>query len=178
MSIDIKSKEILSHLQSTDQEFVLETIEKIRESGNLLIMEGLLDLLHDTSFPEIKKSILNLFSELKNEKSVTLLISAITNEKYREEQKELVACCWQNGLNYTEYLSVFIELVIHESFLTAFEAFTVIENMYGNIPDEVINQEIIKIEKSLLNTNEEKAYLLKGLLTIIREIPEEQEFLD
>jgi len=61
MSIDIKSKEILSHLQSTDQEFVLETIEKIRESGNLLIMEGLLDLLHNTSFPEIKKSILNLF---------------------------------------------------------------------------------------------------------------------
>ena len=50
--------------------------------------------------------------------------------------------------------------------------------MFGNIPDEVINQEIIKIEKSLLNTNEEKAYLLKGLLTIIREIPEEQEFLD
>ena len=178
MSIDIKSKEILSHLQSTDQEFVLETIEKIRESGNLLIMEALLDLLHDTPSPEIKKSILNLFSELKNEKSVTLLISAITNEKYRDEQNELVACCWQNGLNYNEYLSVFIDLVIHESFLTAFEAFTVIENMFGNIPDEVINQEIIKVENALLNAGEEKAYLLKGLLTIIREIPEEQEFLD
>ena len=178
MSIDLKSKEILANLQSTDPEFVLETIGIIRESGNRLIMEGLLELLHNTPIPEIKKSILTLFSELKNKESVPLLVSAITNEKYRDEQKELVACCWQNGLIYNNYISVFIDLVIHESFLTAFEAFTVIENMFGNIPDEIINQEINKIEKSLLNASEEKTYLLKGLLTIIREIPEEQEFSD
>ena len=178
MSIDIKSKGILTNLQSTDPEFVLETIEKIRESGNRFIMEGLFELLHVTLYPEIKKSILNLLSDLKYKESIPLLISAITNERYKKEQKELVACCWQNGLNYNDFLPVFIDLVIQESFLTAFEAFTVIENMFGNIPDEVINQEIIKIEKSLLNASEEKAYLLKGLLTIIREIPEEQEFSD
>jgi len=178
MSIELKSKEILTNLLSTDPELVLETIEKIRESGNRYIMEGLFDLLHVTTFPEIKKSILNLLSDLKHKESIPLIINAITNDKYKDEQKELVACCWQNGLNYNEYLSVFIDLVIHESFLTAFEAFTVIENMFGIIPDEVINQEIIKVKNSIQTASEEKTYLLKGLLTIIREIPEEQEFSD
>ena len=178
MSTDIKSNEILNNLKSTDSEFVLETIEKIRESGNQFIMEGLFDLLHNTPFPEIRKSILVLFSELKNNESVPPLIEAVTSEKYLTERKELVACCWQNGLNYNEYLPVFIDLVIRESFMIAFEAFTVIENMYGNIPDEIIDREITKVEDALREADEDKTYLLKGLLTIIREIPEEQEFSD
>ena len=82
MSIDVKSKEILANLKSKDQEFVLRTIEKIRESGNSLILEELIELLHNTKHIEIKKSILNLFSELKNKESVHALISAIKNEKY------------------------------------------------------------------------------------------------
>ena len=178
MSIDIISKEILSGLNSTDQEVVLETIDKIRESGNRSIMEELFGLLHNTPYPEIKKSILTLFSDLKNKESVPLLIEAINNNKYGNERKELVACCWQNGLNYNEFLPVFIDLVIGEPFLVAFEAFTVIENMFGNIPDEVINNEITKLTNALQEASEEKAYLLNGLLTIIREIPEEQEFSD
>jgi hypothetical protein len=98
------------------------------------------------------------------------------NEKYRDERTELVACCWQNGLNYTEYLPLFIDLVIDEPFLTAFEAFTVIENMYGRIDDEVIGKEIIKITEAFSTASDEKAYLLNGLLTIIRDIPEMQEY--
>ena len=173
---DPKSQEILNNLKSTDTDFVLETIEKIRESGNRLIMEGIVDLLHNTQIPEIKKSILNLLSELKSKESIPLLLEAIKNEKYLAERKELVACCWQNGLNYNEYFPVFIDLVINHSFLIAFEAFTVIENMYGVISDEVIDQEIAKINNALQQADEEKAYLLRGLVTIIRDIPEKSEF--
>jgi len=176
MSIDLKTKELLSNLKSEDPEIVLETIEKIRKSGNRSIMNALFGLLHETTIPEIKKSILNLFSELKNKESLPLLIEAISNEKYIKERKELVACCWQNGLTYNDYLPIFINLVIKESFLVAFEAFTVIENMYGTIADEVIEQEVTKVKGALEGADEEKAYLLNGLLTIIQEIPEEPEF--
>ena len=178
MNIDLKSKEILTNLKSADPDAILEIIGKIRESGSRFIMEGLLDLLHDTTYPEIKKSILELLSELKHKESVPLLIEAIANEKFRNERKDLVACCWQNGLDYTDYLPVFVGLVIDEPFLIAFEAFTVLENMYGLISDEIIDQEVLKLTKALGNASAEKAYLLNGLLTIIREIPEVQEFSD
>ena len=176
MNIDLKSREILTNLKSDDPEFVLETIEKIRESGNRIIMEGLFDLLHETTLPEIKKSVLNLFSELKQKESVPLLIDAIANDNYRNERKDLVACCWQNGLNYNAHLSFFVNLVIDEPFLIAFEAFTVIENMYGIIDEEVVEKEIGKVIGALQRAEGEKVYLLNGLLTIIREIPEESEF--
>ena len=178
MTIDAKSKEILSNLKSTNPEFVLRTVDKIRESGNSFVMEGLIELLHNTELPEIKKSILNLFSELKNIESIPAIIAAIKNEKYTNERKELVASCWQNGLIFNDYLPVFIDLVINEEFIVAFEAFTVIENMYGRIEDEIIDAEIIKIKNALKNTSEQKAYLLNGLLEVIRDIPEKQEFTD
>jgi len=178
MTIDVKSKEILSNLKSTDPEFILETIDKIRESGNRFIVAGLIDLLHETDLPEIKKSVLNLLSELKNKESVPVFIEAIKDEKYAGVRKELVACCWQNGLIYNEYLPVFIDLVIHEEFQVAFEAFTVIENMFGRVEDEIIDKEIAKVKDALTNATEQKAYLLNGLLAIVRDIPEEQEFND
>ncbi len=178
MGIEVKSGEILSRLKSTDPDFVLETIEEVKESGNSFILEGLIDLLHDTELPSIKKSILNLFSELKNKESIPHLIAAIKDEKYIGERKDLVACCWQNGLIYNEYLPVFIDLVINETFMIAFEAFTVIENMFGRIEDEIIDKEIVKVTNVLKDASAEKAYLLNGLLTIIRDIPEEQEYSD
>jgi hypothetical protein len=176
MSISANMEQTLLSLRSPDPEIVLETIENLKETGNHLILDGIFDLLHDTQISEIKKSILTLLSELKSKESIPILISAIVNEKYRDERTELVACCWQNGLNYTEYLPLFIDLVIDEPFLTAFEAFTVIENMYGRIDDEVIGKEIIKITEAFSTASDEKAYLLNGLLTIIRDIPEMQEY--
>ena len=176
MSIDKMIKEILANPITADPEQVLETIEKAKESGNHLILEGLFDLLQISQSPEIKKSVVNLLSELKSKESVPYLIEAIKNEKYKNERVDLISCCWQNGLIYNTYLPFFIDLVIHEPFLIAFEAFTVIENMYGIVEEAIIEQEIIKITEALNSSGEEKAYLLNGLLTIIRDIPEVQEF--
>jgi len=158
MVSDSKSKEIISNLRSPDSDLVLETIDKLREAGNNLIFPELIELLHNTELPEIKKSVLNLLSELKYKESVPLLMTAIKNEKYANERKELVACCWQNGLNYNEIIHVFIDLVIEEEFLVAIE------------------NELIKIKEALKEAGEQKAYLLNGLLSVIRDIPEEQEF--
>lgn len=178
MSIDTKLEQILADLRSNDPEFVLETIEKVKESGNHLILGGLLDLLHETQLPEIKKSVLTLLSELKNKESIPYLIAAIQNEKFSKERLDLVACCWQNGLSYNAYLPLFIDLVIRSEFLIAFEAFTVVENMYGRIEEDVIENELLKINHALESARDEKGYLLNGLLTIIRDIPETQEFTE
>ena len=178
MEIDLKSKKIIADLKSSDQELVIETIELVRESGNHHTLAGIIELLHDTEHIEIKKSILNLLSELKDKESIPVLIAAIQDEKYINERKDLVSSCWQNGLTFNEYLPFFIDLIIQEEFLIAFEAFTVIENMVGKIEEKVIDAEIIKINEALKATTEQKAYFLKELLTIIQDIPEKQEYVD
>jgi hypothetical protein len=178
MIIDERLKGIHSKLKSKDQEILLKTIDLIRENGNSLIISDIIDLLHNTEFEDIKKSVLNLLSELKHQESVSSLMAAVNNQKYADERKDLLACCWQNGLKYNEYLPLLIDLVIDEEFMVAFEAFTVIENMYGRVEDEVIDAQVIKINNVLNNTDDQKTYLLNGLLTIIQDIPEKQEFTD
>lgn len=175
MATDQKSKEIISGLRSPDPELVLDTLESVRESGNRLIVEEIISLVHSTLFPEVKKSALMLLSELKDRESVPVLIAAIENEKYAPQRAELIACCWQNGLPYNDYLPLFVDLSIHEEFTVAFEAFTVIENMYGRIGDDIINAEMGKLTAALKDANEQKAYLINALLTIIPDIPETQE---
>jgi hypothetical protein len=176
MQSDLKSKEILNNLNASDPDFLIETIEKIRESGNRQIMEGLFDLLHTTENTEVKSSIVALLSELKHQESALLLIEAIKNEKYLNERKDLVCCCWQNGLNYIDHLPLFVDLIVSESFQIAFEAFTVIEHMYGKTTDQVIDQECKKIEAAYQHANKEKAYLYNELLTILKNIPEKSQF--
>lgn len=178
MRNDEHSEKSFNNLKSDNPEIVLQTIEEIRETGSSAQFSGLMELLHKTNNQDIKKHILTLFSELKSTDTVPLLMEAIQNKKYAVELKELLSCCWQNGLNYSSYLPILIDLVINEEFLVAFEAFTVIENMYGKIDEVILTQQLAKISDSLINADEQKKYLLTELLALIQNIPEEQENLD
>jgi hypothetical protein len=166
------------NLKSKNPEIVIQAIEEISEKGNSSQFTELMELLHKTDIQDIKKRILKLFSELKSTDTIPLMIDALQNNKYAEELKELLTCCWQNGLNYSSYLPLFVDLVINGEFLIAFEAFTVIENMYGKIDDLIVSEQLYKIKKSLPLVNEQKKYLLNELSSIIQNIPEEQENRD
>jgi hypothetical protein len=162
----------LYNLKSNNPEVVLQTIEAIGETGKISQFEGLVELLHETENHDIKKRILNLFSELKSTETIPLMIDAIKNKKYADVLKDLLTCCWQNGLNFSPWLPLFIDLVINEEFLVSFEAFTVIENMYGKIDDIFIARQLAKIDDSLQNADKQKKYLLNELKIIIQNIPE------
>jgi len=174
MGTDERTEKLLSNLKSNNPEIVLQTIEEIRETGSSSQFSGLMGLLHETDNHEIKKQILKLFSELKSTNTVPLLMGAIQDKKYADELKDLLLCCWHNGLNYSSYLPIFVDLVINEDFLISFEAFTVIENLYGKIDDKIVSQQLAKINYSIETANEQKKYLLSELPGIIQNIPEEQ----
>lgn len=164
-------KSILN-LKSRNPEILLQIIEEIRETGNGSQFGGLMELLHETKNQDIKIEILKLFSELKSTDTIPLMIDAIQNKKYAGELKELLTCCWHNGLNYSPWLPLFVDFVINEEFLVSFEAFTVIENMYGKIDEAVIAGQLVKINDSLENADGQKRYLLNELKDIITNLPE------
>ncbi len=168
-------KRIIRQLNSGDIELIDQTIEEIGESGDSSFISALTLFLHETDNLELKGKIFRLFSELKRIDTVPALIEMIQDPRFENEQAELIACCWQNGLNYSQYLPFFTDLVIEKEFKVAFEAFTVIENMFGKIDELVEQQTLGKINKALETADDQKSYLLKGLLEIIPDIPEIQE---
>lgn len=164
--------DIIANLRSGNPEIVIQSIEELKEKGTAGHFTVLMNLLHETSHSEIKKKIISLFAELKSTDTVPLLMSSIQNKEYSEERKDLVSCCWQNGMNYSSYLPVFVDLVINEEFPTALEALTVIENMYGKIDPGIIDRQTDKIKNVAAADDDQKNFLLSSLSYAIANIPE------
>jgi hypothetical protein len=127
-------------------------------------------MLHQSQNPEIKAKIAGIFANLKDKDSVPLLIEAIQNQKYAPELKLLVSGCWENGLNYTNYLSLFVDLLIRQDFPVAFEAYTVITNMETTIDQAKIDTEIEKLDQAMHTTTDEKKALMLDVIDFLPSI--------
>lgn len=173
-----KLSRLKSAIKTSDQELIDHALEEIKTKGDESDIAPLITFLHQTSSIEVKEIIYQLLIDLKHENSVDQLIHELENEKDLDILERLVASCWQNGLNYSRHLPFFVQLIIDQEFQIAFEAFTVIENMYGKIEGDTESMLLNKIDKSLPLAEERKQYLLKGLLEIIPNIPIDQDPVD
>lgn len=163
-------KNILAGLQSADSLKVIETLEELRVSGKVSDIPLLIELLHLSSNPEIKSKITDLFANLKESDAIPLIVEAIQNQKYSPELKELVACCWENGLDYSNYLTLFVDLLIDSEFLVAFEAYTVIVNMTAKIDQTKIDIEIDRLEEAMKTTSDQKKALMLDVIDFLPSI--------
>ena len=173
-----KLNRLKSAIKTGNQELIDHALEEIKNKGDDSYIAPLIELIHQTSSKEIQGKIFQLFVDLKHEKSVDQLVSELKNERDLDILERLVACCWQNGLDYSKHLPYFVQLVIDQEFQIAFEAFTVIENMYGKIEDDLESMLIEKIGKRIPEAEDRRQYLLKGLLEIIPNIPPDQDPVD
>ena len=165
-----KLNRLKSAIKSANPELIDHALDEIKSKGDHTYVSPLIELLHQKLAWEIREKIFLLFVDLKNEDSVDQLICDLKIEKDLSILERLVAACWQNGLNFSKHLPYFVDLVINEEFQIAFEAFTVVENMYGKIEGDIEVMLIDKINASLPDAEENKQHLLRGLLDIIPNI--------
>ena len=163
-------KNILKGLQSSDSLKVIETLEELRVSGKISDIPVLLEMLQMSQNPEIKAKITNLFANLKESDAIPLIIEAIQNLRFAPELKDLLATCWENGLDYSQYLSLFVDLLIDSDFLVAFEAYTVIMNMTSTIDQAKIDFEIDRLEVASKNETEPKRHLFMDVIDFLPSI--------
>lgn len=168
--INADHKNILDGLQSADSLKVIETLEDLRVSGKVTDVPFLIEMLHLSQNPEIKSKITDLFANLKESDAIPLIVEAIQNQKYAPELKELVASCWENGLDYSNYLTLFVDLLIDSEFLIAFEAYTVIVNMTAKIDQAKIDVEIDRLEQAMKTTSDEKKALILDVIDFLPSI--------
>lgn len=157
------NKEIQNQLFSANNEIVVAAVQKIRSHGNSLYIPILLDLLISNPDNEIEKEILKLLGNIKAKNAVPLLVKALQDPTYKSVQKNILTACWQNGLNYDDYLPFFVDIVINEDWETAFEAFTLIENMEHLPEPEIVESTIQKIDVAINSATGKTEYFLKEI---------------
>lgn len=169
-------KKLITDLNSKDNELILNSIKALREEGISSDIPILINLLNENSDPEIQKYIRNLLIDIKDSAANELIIEAIKDQRYSDLRKDLVSICWESRLDFSNYLEVFINILIDDNFLTSFEAFTVIENMTGNISDEEKKKHIQKLKDSIPDADSERKEFLHEAIHLIENISEDDKY--
>ena len=161
-------EQIKKNLFSVNTDVVISAIESIQKKGNKLYLPILFDLLNSTPEPEIETGIKNLLGTVKDKESVNSFLRAIEDDKYKPIRKEILTACWQNGLDFSTFLPVFIDLIINEDWEIAFEAFTVIDNLEYLPGQEIIKISVDKIKKALPFACDQNKYFLGEVLVKLK----------
>lgn len=161
-------EQIKKNLFSANTNIVISAIEAIQYKGNKLYIPMLFDLLNSSPEPEIEKEIKNLLGTVKDKETINGFMRAIEDDKYIPIRKSILTACWQNGLDFSTFLPVFIDLVINEEWEIAFEAFTVIDNLEYLPGDEIIKNSVLKINRALPSANDQKSYFLREILVKLK----------
>jgi hypothetical protein len=164
MSTEKIDEQLKKNLFSANTEVVISAIEKIKEKGNKLYIPLLFDLLNSAPEHEIETEIKNLLGTVKDKTSVNSFMRAIEDDKFKTIRKIILTACWQNGLDFSTFLPVLIDLVIHEEWETAFEAFTVIDNLEFLPGAEIINYSITKINEAMPKVTDRQKYFLNEIM--------------
>lgn len=69
-----------------------------------------------------------IFSELKEKNAAPMLVDAIRSSQKNTDTATLIAACWECGMDFSEFLPLFAELVYHSDFQVALEALSVVES--------------------------------------------------
>ena len=106
---------------------------------------------------------------LKKEDGRDLLLSAIANKNNKEHRALLIAACWESGLDFSNYLELFVLLILTGAYYECLEAVTVLEQMESKLPEETRLLAVKKLEEALI-THCEKSYLYAQALEVLNKV--------
>ncbi len=135
-----KLQELLARLNSPDNNVVIGAIGDIRKAGNPSMIPYILELLRKNKDANIQSELSCFMSDLIHQDAVVHLMQALSDTKYKEEMPLIVSALWQSRLDFSDYLSKFVEMAIKEDFIVAFDCLTIIENSMSLLSDKSIRE--------------------------------------
>jgi len=162
-----EEKRYIQSLRSGNKKVIIDVISSIRKRGKISVLPEIFELMLLSEDEEVMEAAVALLNDLKKKEVIPVMVDAISDKNYKGIRKELVASCWQSGLDYHENIMVFINVALKDDYASALEAFTVIEECIGEISDSERGRCVKKLNKGLEKTNEEKLPLIKELISMI-----------
>ena len=166
-----KLLELIQQMRKVDIEEFNEHIEQIRQSSDIQIIPYLVELLADETIEEEKKdAIYSLIMDVKHPESAKLLAKGVKYLKGKPELQPYLAALWQNSLSFADEFELFVELVLSEDYLAAYDAFTIIENSASDATAAAVESAITKLNKGLDSQCEEKKAMVTELINVLEDV--------
>lgn len=155
---------IVNKLFSLSEKQINEAVESISKDGNSDYIPSLVETLRTSQSTEIQQNIIRLLSEIKHKDAVPHLAKAIGDEKNKTIREVLIRSCWENGLDFSNYLYLFIDVLISGEYMEAFEAYTLLENTEGKISETSAREYIDQLKNSLNEVPEDRKTLIHAVI--------------
>jgi len=165
-----EKQSIIEKLNSDNPLDLKETLIELREKGDSEYIPLLFDLLLKYHNSNITSTIKSFISDIKDSSLKEILINSIRNEKFKSIKKDLLTICWESRFDFSEHLNLFVDCIVYDDFISAFEALTVIENLNTNITEETKNEQISRLKEAILKADKTKQQLIHDAIHIIPQI--------
>ncbi|HDP75947.1 MAG TPA: hypothetical protein ENN49_08775 [Bacteroidales bacterium] len=164
-----KAEQFQKAIEASSDEAIIGLLAELRETGEDYMLPTILSLLFSARSEKLKNEVVNFLVDLKNKSSVDTIIETIKQNKRSKEIHLLVSVCWQSRLDFTPHVDTFIDIMEHANYQGCLEAFTVIENMTGNLSRDQLNELKAKI-KTVKADNPETKPLIEELGKLLDEL--------
>jgi hypothetical protein len=146
------NQDLLSGLNSPDENTVAETIRELRLHGNVDVLPALFSLLFSGRMENLVDEIVNLLNDIKDPHAVPVFMDGIKKFRGKDGFEKLVSACWQCGLDFSPYIDQFIDLVIEEDY-------------YPSLEQRTARLEFVRSKLELLSP--EKRLLVNELMSLL-----------
>jgi hypothetical protein len=164
-------KQISQQLESGNAKEILKALEIIPEKGDEQHIPLLLDILTISTDEQVKTKVLELLFNIKVSAVKKYIIQYLKQAQTEENKQQLLSVIWQAGLDVSEHLDEITGILISGNYLTAIEAFTVIEECMNHIENkELIENSIKRLKRAIVDDpKSDKIEMLSGIIHSLNE---------
>ena len=164
-------EDLLKDLKSTDPKILTSALKRVRSKGTEQVVPALISLFENCETASVVAEAKNIILELKNTGSIPYLLSELESNENSATRELILNSFWHTGFNAHEHLDKFVAAATKGTYMEAFEAFTIIDNLDGPFEEEPILEAQLNLKGyfSIAKENDEKHVILKNIEKLLAE---------
>ncbi len=169
----IKITRLLEDLNSGNDSKFNAAIKSLQVHGDITAIEPLVEMLMGNLSDSQKSALIELLSTLNISDAPEEIIRLVREDKYLSVRPILLGSIWNSKLDYSHYLSDFVEIAVDGDYLDTLECLTIIENLEGPFEERHIleSQLFLRdyIESDGKSKDARKAVLISEIALLLKD---------
>jgi len=160
--------DLIKGIQSTDDQVVLATLEKVKSVGSAKIIPELLQLWFKSN-GEIQTMVMEIMYSIKDKNAIPILFEELENTNDSIQREKILSVFWNAGMEVKDHLSELVNYAIQGDFMEAVECLTIIENMEPPLPEDQLMECLLNLKEYFSTQPQgEKVTIIRSIATFIQ----------
>ena len=170
----LKITRLLEDLKSGNDAKFNAAIKSLQVNGDVTTIEPLVELLLTDQLSQLNKSaLIELLSTLNLSDAPDEIMRLIKDENYLKVRPIILSSIWNSKLDYSYFLSDFVEIAVEGDYLDTLECLTIIENLEGPFEERhILEAQLFLrdfIESAGKTKDDRKAVLISEIALLLKD---------